>query len=463
MAQTLDMLMHEMKMMKIDDDMKKTNESGKGTDTIIQQDLQGGQPLAWAAAVARGDRINMQREEDCVQKATEYKIGTPDQTQLESLLQKWTKAKKDNPDLEISRREIIDGEIVPKFDEMVMEIIKADGNSKIQIVDGGLDFSKIELGETRGYVTPTRKAPRKKNNSPDFGDSPTEVDHDELFNLNIGDGNGSPDNPGDPTGPDVQRRNYSDDRKSNEFRFVTPRNVTITIFTGKNLNGEDGDVLLRILDHVETYGAKRFTTAHLANLKSQCSKALEYDRAIKSALLNWTSGIAHGLVKYRVDVGLDAWRKLYHKYMPLAVNMQNILIRELMSLKPVSETEVDQLFHDVERICDLYIKAGAEDDPNLNKWVKASLLQNLPDKIVTHLALELKDAESVEEMQSLVNTMTHDHRTGLLRGQPGPTLYLTEQTERGPGTQMKHDTPPQDSGANNMSEKESSCKTTTGA
>ena len=73
-----------------------------------------------------------------------------------------------------------------------------------------------------------------------------------------------------------------------------------------------------------------------------------------------------------------------------------------------------------------HTKAGSEEDPNFNKWVKACILQSLPDKVVTHLALELKHADSIEEMQNLVNTVLHDHRIGMLRVQPGPVLYFTE-------------------------------------
>ena len=80
--------------------------------------------------------------------------------------------------------------------------------------------------------------------------------------------------------------------------------------------------------------------------------------------------------------------------MALVYDLQNILIRELMGLKPVGEADVDQLLYDLEPICDMYIKAGCEEDPNLNKLFKACILQSLPDKVVTHLALELKNADS---------------------------------------------------------------------
>ena len=79
-------------------------------------------------------------------------------------------------------------------------------------------------------------------------------------------------------------------------------------------------------------------------------KAEEFNRAIKAALLDWTSGIAKGLIRHNVINGLDAWRKLYHRYIPFASDLQDILIRELYDLKPVSEADIDNLFDEVARI-----------------------------------------------------------------------------------------------------------------
>lgn len=50
-------------------------------------------------------------------------------------------------------------------------------------------------------------------------------------------------------------------------------------------------------------------------------KAEEFNRAVDAALLNWISGIAKGLVQHNVANGLDAWRKLYHRYIPLASDL----------------------------------------------------------------------------------------------------------------------------------------------
>lgn len=170
--------------------------------------------------------------------------------------------------------------------------------------------------------------------------------------MGPGDGGDDPDRRGGPpqtTTHNPRDRGADEDRTSREFRLVNPRNVVIYVFTGKNLapnpylalnnsigrlilpQGEDGEQLLAILDYVDTYGANKFTDDHLSNLKLQCEQAGEFDRAIRAALLNWTSGIAHGVVKYGVCAGLDAWRKLCNKYMPLAYDQQNIWIRELMN------------------------------------------------------------------------------------------------------------------------------------
>lgn len=128
---------------------------------------------------------------------------------------------------------------------------------------------------------------------------------------------------------------------------------------------------MKIFDYVETLGANKFTHTHLIKLKRKCGKACEYGRAVKSVRLNWTAGIAHGLVKCRAEGGLHVRRKLYNKYSCFffASAMQHILIREFVSFKPVGETDIDQSLFDVERICDLYIKVGLEEDHNLNKGV----------------------------------------------------------------------------------------------
>ena len=168
------------------------------------------------------------------------------------------------------------------------------------------------------------------------------------------------------------------------------------------MQGKDGEELLDILDDVEQFGDDKVTKQDLRELANKYPKVYQYDRAVRFALLNYTTGVAHARIKYGVEGGRDAWRKLYNRYVPLADDLQNILIRELIAVKQVAETEVDNLFSEVERIIELYIKAG-ESDVLQDKWVKAVILQNFLDKLVTTLSMQLRHAKTVEEMQSIVN------------------------------------------------------------
>ena len=86
---------------------------------------------------------------------------------------------------------------------------------------------------------------------------------------------------------------------------------------------------------VKTRGNHEITKEQL------CPEAYEYDRAVKVALLRFMSGIAKGLVRFGAESGLDVWRKLHRRYMPLAEDIHNMRMRELMILKPVTEDQVD--------------------------------------------------------------------------------------------------------------------------
>ena len=93
-----------------------------------------------------------------------------------------------------------------------------------------------------------------------------------------------------------------------------------------------------------------------------------------------------------------------------------------MPLKPVNEQDVDNLFAEVERIIELYIKAGTDTDAIQEKWIKVAIMQNLPDRLITNLPLQLKNADSVEEMHSIITIYLHDHKTGFPRGHSGPLI-----------------------------------------
>ena len=235
-----------------------------------------------------------------------------------------------------------------------------------------------------------------------------------------------------------------DNRSDREFQFVNHRNINIVPFSGRHLTtnpylpfnysvrrltlvqGKVGDDLLEMPDDAEKLGAEKLTKEDLEDSAEHHPKAYEYDRAIKLAFLNCIIGLAHGRVKYGVEGGLDARRTLYHRYVPLAENLQNIMVRELMSFKPLSEQDVDNLFAEIERITELYIKVGTDTDAIQDKWTKAAVMQHLPDRIITNLAIQLKNADSVDEMQRIIIVYLHDHKIGLPRSQGGPLICLAE-------------------------------------
>ena len=90
-----------------------------------------------------------------------------------------------------------------------------------------------------------------------------------------------------------------------------------------------GIQLLTIFERVETYGDKPHDNTTRAALAAHCSRAYEYQVAIHNVLEAYTIDIVEGMVRYGVHNGLDAWRTLYHHYVPLAEDLQQILIQEL--------------------------------------------------------------------------------------------------------------------------------------
>ena len=92
-------------------------------------------------------------------------------------------------------------------------------------------------------------------------------------------------------------------------------------------HGNDGITQQKILDYVETLAVNTFIDTHFDNLQRQCNTATELGKAMKRALLIWTVGIAHVLVIYGKDGGLDAWQNNCYTYMPLAHDSQNAVIR----------------------------------------------------------------------------------------------------------------------------------------
>ena len=238
---------------------------------------------------------------------------------------------------------------------------------------------------------------------------------------------------------------------------MNPRNIIINTFTGRNLHtspympfsnalrrsilaqGQDGEALLQILDTIESLGGTKYINEQLQALITEYPKAAKFEIAVKAALLNSTFGIANNLVRYGVCNGFDAWRQLYHKYVRLAGDVQNILIQELMVLKPVSENELDIVFNAIDIITDLYSKTGKQEDLS-DKWVRAAIFKHIPDKIAKDLAMDLRKASSADDMQGIINVYMHEHRIGLQRGILGPMICATTETNREEDTHKKEPT-----------------------
>ena len=197
-------------------------------------------------------------------------------------------------------------------------------------------------------------------------------------------------------------------------------------------------MLLEILTQIEKCGGETFTDAQYKELVRQCPKTPESNRAIMSVLLNYTTGIVNGLVEYGTENGFDAWRRLYHHYLPLAEDLQQLLIQELYALTPVNENNIDTLFNKVERITEMFTKAGRVDDAISEKWIKAAVLRNLRKSVTKDLAMQLKDVKTVNEVRNVINIYLHDHQTGMPRGQIGPMLCFNAEEDTKDGDTIIH-------------------------
>lgn len=140
----------------------------------------------------------------------------------------------------------------------------------------------------------------------------------------------------------VMNYNY----RSSQFIFVKSTNTVVPTFGGTHLNtnpymlfykslrtltysqGEDGELLLEILDEIEKCSKDAVTSTQLKELTKIYLKVAEFNRAMLTALLIYTTGIIKGMVEYGVHNGRDAWRRLFHHYLPLADDLQQLLIKK---------------------------------------------------------------------------------------------------------------------------------------
>ena len=322
-----------------------------------------------------------------------------------------------------------------------------------------IDFNEINNAKdtdnkttiTAGVIRRPRQSPSTDSSS-DYGNRGGTTPG--LYRVEKGGGDQGGDGDDDPSdgncsnGNGTTGRNFNNGSRKTDFILVKSSNITITTFSGSNLSsnpylpfykaikrliynqGEGGELLLELLTEVEKSGADQFTNANYKELIRQCPKATEFNRALMSVLLNYTTGIAKGLVEYGAENGFDAWRRLYHHYLPLAEDLQQLLIQELYSLPPVNEANIDTLFNKVERITEMYTKAGRVDDAISEKWIKAVVLRNLPKNVTKDLAMQLRDVKTVNEVRNVINIYFHDHQIGMPRGHAGPMLCLNAEEQQ---------------------------------
>ena len=106
-------------------------------------------------------------------------------------------------------------------------------------------------------------------------------------------------------------------------------------------------------------------------------------------------------------------------------DLQHICIQELYDFKQVSESEIDKLLNEVQRLPEWYVRAGSE--IMCEEWLVAAIKRNLPTNIPMDLSMELRNLTIVDAIRHAVDAYRHDHRTGLPRGVPGGMLVMAEQ------------------------------------
>ena len=101
--------------------------------------------------------------------------------------------------------------------------------------------------------------------------------------------------------------------------MVTLSSVTFATSTSA---GADG------FPEIEKMGNRVFTNEQLNEEIKRYPKVAQFNRAVLTVLRNYAAGIARGMVEYGVENGLDMWRKVCHRYVPPAEDLQHMLISE---------------------------------------------------------------------------------------------------------------------------------------
>ena len=101
-----------------------------------------------------------------------------------------------------------------------------------------------------------------------------------------------------------------------------------------------------------------------------------------------------------------------------------------MAPKPVNENELDNLFNEIERITNLYVKVNTKENFS-DQLVRAAILKNIPENVTKDLTIDLRKATSADDMQHIIIIHMHDNRTRLQRGVFGLMICaVTEPNEQ---------------------------------
>ena len=262
-----------------------------------------------------------------------------------------------------------------------------------------------------------------------------------------GSGDGGGDDNGDGETETCRRQDFAKDSCNNgsEFTLVNSRNIEMKRFTGGSnskmsylefndsqrelvgIKGKDGDVLNSILTWAEQQRGKRIDDTMHAEIGKHVPKVWKYNRAIHASFKNWTEGDAKRLIRYELNGGTDAWRKLYVEYIPMAQTKHYIILSEILELKPVTDKHIRKSSNRVDELRYKYNRCGgvAVGDSIVRRVLVKCILKD----VMEPLALHIEGATTFQQMRKLIMRQMHDELIGTLEGESAQPLYAIAAEE----------------------------------
>ena len=192
-----------------------------------------------------------------------------------------------------------------------------------------------------------------------------------------------------------------------------------------SIKGKHGDTLNHILTWAEQRGDKQVTDRDLGRMENLIPKIWEFNRAVHAALKNWTEGDANKVVKYGANGGIDAWRRLYAECIPLAQTKQDIILIEILEVKPANDKNIRKLLNRMEELQYKCNQCGGQFFGN--NIIKRMLVKCPPKEIIKPLALHMDTATSSPQMRKLIMRQQHDEMIGMLDGDNARPLCSVNQ------------------------------------